>query len=57
MGITLLLVILAIIIKSICKYFLGAQETSLEKILSGLDYPFYQGCFLGGIIMVFIQDN
>jgi hypothetical protein len=57
MGITLLLVILAIIIKSICQYFLGAQETSLEKILSGLDYPFYQGCFLGGIIMVFIQDN
>ncbi len=57
MGITLLLIILAIVIKSICQYFLGAQETSLEKILSGLDYPFYQGCFLGGIIMVFIQDN
>lgn len=50
-------ILLAIAIKSICQYFLGAQETSLEKILSGLDYPFYQGCILGGVIMSFFQDN
>lgn len=57
MGKTLALIILAIIVKSICQYYLGAQETSLDKILSGLDYPFYQGCFLGGILFSFFQDN
>jgi hypothetical protein len=57
MAKTLALILLAIIIKSICQYYLGAQETSLEKIFSGLDYPFYQGCILGGVIMVFFQDN
>jgi hypothetical protein len=57
MGKTLALIILAIIVKSICQYYLGAQETSLEKIFSGLDYPFYQGCFLGGILFSFFQDN
>ena len=54
---TLALILLAIVIKSICQYYLGAQETSLDKILSGLDYPFYQGCFLGGILLSFFQDN
>ena len=57
MGKILALILLAIVIKSICQYYLGAQETSLEKIFSGLDYPFYQGCFLGGVIMVLFQDN
>jgi hypothetical protein len=57
MGKTLALILLAIVIKSICQYYLGAQETSLEKIFSGLDFPFYQGCILGGVIMVLFQDN
>lgn len=57
MGKTLALIILAIVIKSICQYYLGAQETSLDKIFSGLDFPFYQGCFLGGILFSFLQDN
>ena len=56
-GKTLVLILLAIVIKSISQYYLGAQETSLEKIFSGLDYPYYQGCLLGGVIMVFFQDN
>ena len=57
LGQTLALIILAVVTKSICQYYLGAQETSLDKILCGLDYPFYQGCFLGGIILGFFQDN
>lgn len=56
-GKSLALIILAVVIKSICQYYLGAQETSLEKILGGLDYRFYQGCFLGGILLSFFQDN
>jgi len=57
MGKTLALILLAIVIKSICQYYLGAQETSLEKILLGIDYLFYEGCFLGGVIIHFFQDN
>jgi hypothetical protein len=57
MAKTLAFILLAIFIKSICQYYLGAQETSLEKIFLGLDYPFYQGCLLGGVIMTFFQDN
>lgn len=57
MGKTLVLILLAVVIKSICQYYLGAQDTSLEKLFSGLDYPFYQGCILGGFIMIFFQDN
>lgn len=54
---TLFLIILAIVIKSMCQYFFGAEETSLDKILLILDYPYYIGCLFGSIIMVFIQDN
>jgi hypothetical protein len=57
MGKTLVLILLAVIIKSICQYYLGAQQTSLEKIFCELDYPFYQGCILGGILFGFLQDN
>lgn len=57
MGKTLVLILLAVVIKSICQYYLGAQDTSLEKLFYGLDYPFYQGCILGGFIMIFFQDN
>lgn len=57
MGISLALVILAIVIRSICQYYLGAEHTSLNKILSGIDYPFYQGWILGNIIIIFFQDN
>ena len=56
-GKTLAFIMLAIITKSICQYYLGAQETSWDKIILGLDYPFYQGCLLGGIILSFFQDN
>src|SRR6478735_8041855 len=51
------LVILAITIKSMCQYFFGAEETSLEKIILMLDYPFYMGCICGGIIMGLITEN
>jgi hypothetical protein len=49
MAISFILILLAIVIKSICQYYLGAQETSLYKILLGLDLPFYEGWFLGGV--------
>jgi hypothetical protein len=56
-GKTLTFILLAIVIKSICQYCLGAQETSLDKVLSAIDYPFYQGCFLGGTLLILFQDN
>jgi hypothetical protein len=56
-GISFGLILLSIVIKSICQYFLGAQDTSLSKLLLGLDYSFYGGIFLGGILMSFTQDN
>ncbi len=57
MGQTILWVVLAIIIKSLFQYLCGAEDITLMKIFSALDYPFYQGCVLGGCIMVFIRDN
>lgn len=54
---TVLWVILAIVIKSICQYVLGAEVTSIENIVLGLDGPFYLGCIIGGWIMVLLQDN
>jgi hypothetical protein len=54
-GRTLALILLAIVIKSICQYCLGAQETSLDKVLSAIDYPFYLGCFLGGSLLIFFS--
>jgi hypothetical protein len=41
-------ILLTILIKSICQYILGAEETSIEKLFLGLDYPFYLGCNFGG---------
>ena len=57
LGKTLIFLLLAIAIKSICQNLLGAEDTSLSKVLSALDYPFYLGCFLGTIINVFIEEN
>lgn len=56
-GISFGLILLGLVIKSICQYFLGAQETSLSKLLLGLDFPFYGGIYLGGILMDFTHDN
>jgi len=39
----LVLILSTIIIRSICQSYFGAEETSLQKILLGLDYPFYKG--------------
>jgi len=44
---TLCFIVLAIIIKSICQYTFGAEETTMEKIFFCLDFPFYYGCILG----------
>lgn len=57
MAKTFLLILLAIVIKSICQYYLGAEQTSLNKILLVLDHAYYEGAFLGGSILIFIQDN
>lgn len=57
MGKTLVFIILAIGIKSICQYYLGANETSFNKILSSLDSGYYQGSILGAIILNFWGNN
>jgi len=54
---TLCFIVLAIIIKSICQYTFGAEETTMEKIFFCLDFPFYYGCILGSWIMIILQDN
>jgi len=54
---SVIFVLLAITIKSMCQYFFGAEETSLEKIILMLDYPFHMGCICGGIIMGLITEN
>lgn len=54
---TCFFVIIAILIKSVCQYFFGAEVTTFDRIILGLDYPFYNGCVFGGWIMVFIKDN
>jgi hypothetical protein len=56
-ALALMLIILSILIKSLFQYYLGAQQTSLQIIISGLDYSFYEGCFLGAILMIFFKDN
>jgi hypothetical protein len=53
---TVLWVIFAILIKSICQYVLGAEETSIEKLLLGLDSVFYLECILGGCFMTLLPD-
>ena len=54
---TIFFVIIGIGIKSICQYFFGAEDTSIEKLILGLDYSFYLGCILGSWILIIFQDN
>ena len=54
---TIFFVIIGIGIKSICQYFFGAEDTSIEKLILGLDYSFYLGCILGSWIIIIFQDN
>ena len=53
---TVLWVIFAILIKSICQYVIGAEETSIEKLLLGLDSISYLECILGGCFMTLLPD-
>jgi hypothetical protein len=53
---TVLWIIFAILIKSICQFVLGAEETSIEKLLLGLDCTFYLKYILGGSFMALLPD-
>jgi hypothetical protein len=53
---TVLWIIFAILIKSICQFVLGAEETSIEKLLLGLDCTFYLKYILGGCFMALLPD-
>jgi len=52
-----IIILFTILIKSICQYYLGAEATSLGKIISSLDFSFFSGSFLGSIIIIFIESN
>jgi len=56
-GYAFLIITISVIIKTFCQYFLGAQETSLDKIFYSLDSLFYLGCFWGSSIMIFMDVN
>jgi hypothetical protein len=54
---TFVLILIGISIKSLCQYFFGAEETSIDKIILGLDSPYLLGCIVGGLIMTILRDN
>ena len=54
---TILFVLIGILIKSVFQYIFGAEEMSIQKLIFGLDFPFYWGCIFGGWFMVLLQDN